>query len=299
MWLGLASHALAGIFPFIAAAAIARLGLVPATTLIYGIGAAGLVLSLTARRWRGIVAVETRALWRADVRWRFAGGLAGFLVAGVAYYVGLARSPRVAEYIFITRLDWILQAPVAILLLREPWTRAGLAGGAIALAGGVLLAWTGSIGPSGLIAALIYIVASLAGYACFTPLSAARGPRGAATLTAWRHWINTMGFVALLLTIGGSTAPIDATGFVLGVAGAVAIVLMFLLRFTALTGIPLWVLSVQAPVQASVAVLVTLLAGGTLPLATIVAIALVVVGEYVVAVSQMRRARASRVAASG
>lgn len=297
MWLGLASHVLAGIFPFIAAATIARLGLVPAATLIYGIGAVGLVVSLVAPVWRRIVAAETRALWRDDTRWRFVVGLTGFLVAGVAYYVGLSHSPRVVEYIFLTRLDWILQAPVAILLLREPWTGRGLTGGAIALTGGILLAWTGAIGPSGLVAAAIYIVASLAGYGAFTPLSARRGPRGAATLTAWRHWINTAGFVALLATMGGSAGSIDAAGLALGAAGAVAIVLMFLLRFTALTGIPLWVLSVQAPVQASVAVLVTFFTGGTLPLATIIAIALVVVGEYVVAVSQMRRASQLRASA--
>src|SRR5690606_5289006 len=124
------------------------------------------------RRWRHLVDAETRALWRPAVRTGFVGGLAGFLVAGVAYYVGLTHSPRVAEYIFLTRLDWILQAPVAVLLLREPWTRKGVTGGAIALAGGVMLAWTGSIGSSGLMAAAIYVVASLAGYAWFTPLSA-------------------------------------------------------------------------------------------------------------------------------
>lgn len=283
--LGFASHVIAGISPFIMSAAIARSGLVPAMTLVYGIGSVGLMLVLGWPRWRAAVSVETRALWAPAARTAFIGGLAGFLVAGVAYYVGLARAPRVAEYIFLTRLDWILQAPVAILLLGEPWTRKGVTGGLLALTGGVMLAWSGSIGPSGVVAAAIYVAASLVGYACFTPLSSQRGVSGAAALTVWRHWVNTLGFVALLL-VGEQTIALDGYAASLGVAGAIVIVLLFLLRFTALTGIPLWVLSVQAPVQAAVAVTVTFLTGGTLPLATAIAIALVVVGEYIVAVGQ-------------
>ena len=84
----------------------------------------------------------TSPAWRVA----FASSLAGFLVAGVAFYVGLAGSSRVAEYVFLTRLDWIVQAPVAILVLREPWTGRGLAGAAVALAGGLLIVWTGVVG---------------------------------------------------------------------------------------------------------------------------------------------------------
>lgn len=293
--LGLSSHVLAGISPFVMSAVIVRLGLIPGMTLVYGIGAAALVAALAWPGWRGTVAAETRVLWAPPLRRAFAGGLAGFLVAGVAYYVGLERSPRVAEYIFLTRLDWILQAPVAILVLREPWTRGGIAGGTLALSGGIVLAWTGSIGPSGIVAALIYIVASLAGYAGFTPISAARGKRGAAALTVWRHWINTLGFLALLFLSSvesGAASAFDASAIGLAGAGAAVIVLLFLLRFTALTGIPLWVLSVQAPVQALVAVGVTFLTGGDLPLTTITAIAMIVAGEAVVSASQMSQARA-------
>lgn len=297
--LGLTSHLVAGISPFIMQAVITRLGLIAGMTLVYGIGSIGLLVSLAVPGWRRVTFDETRALLTPHLRLAFVGGLASFLVAGVAYYAGLARSPRVAEYIFLTRLDWILQAPVAILVLREPWTRGGVAGGTLALAGGIVLAWTGSIGASGIVAALIYIVASLAGYAGFTPISAARGTRGAATLTVWRHWINTLGFLALLFLSGfewSSAAALDPTALALAAAGAAVIVLLFLLRFTALTGIPLWVLSVQAPVQALVAVGVTFLTGGHLPLTTITAIAMIVGGEAVVSLSQMSRERSTSAA---
>jgi len=291
--LGLSSHVLAGLSPFVMSAVIVRLGLIPGMALVYGIGAVGLVAALAWPRGRATVVAETRALWSPPLRRAFTGGLAGFLVAGVAYYVGLERSPRVAEYIFLTRLDWILQAPVAILLLREPWTGRGLAGGALALAGGIMLVWTGAFGPSGLAAALVYILASLAGYACFTPISASRGVRGAATLTVWRHWINALGFAFLLAAFGSGAAAPDASAWMLAGAGAVVIVVLFLLRFTALTGLPLWVLSVQAPVQAMVAVAASLLTGAALPLTTVAAISMIVIGEVIVTSSQVRRAAAA------
>jgi drug/metabolite transporter (DMT)-like permease len=286
--LGLASHVLAGLFPFLAATAISRLGLLPATAWIYGIGAVGLAASLALGRWRRAFIDESSTLWQSASRWIILAGLAGFLVAGVAYYAGLARSPVVAEYVFITRLDWILQAPFAILILREPWTRPGLAGGLIALTGGVMLSWTGSIGASGLGFALIYVLASLAGYTAFKPIAAARGAKGAVTLTVWRHWVNTLGFVVLAALQTSGVAP-DNGGLLLAVAGAVAILALFLLRFTALTGLPLWVLSVQAPVQAFIAILMTFVMGATLPVSTVIAIGLVVSGECLVALGEARQ----------
>lgn len=286
--LGLASHTLAGIFPFMAASAISRLGLIPATAWIYGIGALGLLAALVVGDWRRAFIAESTAMWQSAFRGRLILGLGGFLVAGVAYYSGLAHSPRVAEYVFITRLDWLLQAPVAILLLNEPWTRQGLVGGLVALTGGVMLAWTGALGTSGLVAALLYIAASLAGYGGVKPISAARGTRGAVTLMVWRHWINALGFAALLATQPAAAVP-DGVGMLMAAAGSVAIILLFLLRFAALTRLPLWVLSVQAPVQAIVAILVTLATGSTLPLPTLTAIALVVAGEALVGASHARR----------
>ena len=257
----------------------------PATALIYVGGAAFLaLLVLLAPRVRTVLIEESRALWSPAFRWRLAGALAGFLVAGVAYYQGLSRSGRVAEYVFLTRLDWVIQAPVAILLLKEPWTRAGLLGGAIALAGGLVLAWTGSIGASGFAAAALYIIASMIGYVCATPVTAARAFAGAGTLTVWRHGINTAGFVLLALpTWPAGGVPADRHTILLVCAGAIVIVALFLLRFAALTRIPLWVLSAQAPVQAAVAVTASWLTEGRLPMTTLLAIGMVVFGEYVVA----------------
>lgn len=282
--LGLASHVLAGLSPFIVAATIARVGLLPATAWIYGAGSVVLLCALASPRAREVLARETRALWNGPARPLLLGSLAGFLVAGIAYYQGLTRSPRVAEYVFLTRLDWLVQAPVAILVLKEPWTRAGLGGAALALAGGVMLAWTGTIGASGLVAAGAYILASLAGYVCASPITRARGVAGAATLTAWRHWVNTAGFVGLAM-MAGPLWPLPQDPATLGLIGLGALVLigLFLLRFASLTRLPVWVLSAQAPVQALVAVSASLLTEGRLPLVTAVAIAMIVGGEVLVA----------------
>lgn len=283
--LGLGSHLLAGLSPFVVAAAIARVGLMPATALIYVAGSAMLVAclaalpALRARLWR-----ETHALARGPHARAFGLSLVGFLVAGVAYYQGLHRSPRVAEYVFLTRLDWVIQAPVALMLLKEPWTRGSMTGGALAVAGGLMLAWTGAIGTSGMVAAAIYIVASLAGYLGATPITAARGLSGALTLTVWRHAINTAGFVLLAAPFWTAKAmPRTAETLLLVGLGGLVILGLFVLRFAALTRIPLWVLSVQAPVQAAVAITASWLTEGRMALASLVAIGMIVTGECLVA----------------
>lgn len=281
--LGFASHLLAGVLPFLSSGAIARLGLMRGTATLYVAGTLLLVFSLAHHRVRGWLRVETGAFAARGRRSLFLLGLAGFLVAGMAYYVGLARTPRVAEYIFLTRLDWLVQATFAIVWLREPWTRRGLTGAVLALAGGIMLAWSGAFGVSGLAAAATYILASLVGYSCFKPLSAQRGSEGAVVLTMWRHWVNTAGFVFLALVLPAATPGDPAAGLVFaGIAGVILVVL-FLLRFSALAGIPLWVLSAQAPTQAVVAILVTAVTTGALPWLTILAIALIATGEVLVA----------------
>jgi len=281
--LGFASHVLAGLLPFVSSGAISRLGLTTGTALIYLAGTVVITAALVHSRVRAVLATETVALIRNSATRRpFLLGLAGFLVAGVAYYVGLARTPRVAEYVFLTRLDWLVQAAVAVVWLREPWTGRGLAGGALALAGGLLLAWSGAFGTSGLTAAAIYVLASLAGYSCFTPLAAARGTHGALALTIWRHWVNTAGFVALAVVLAAPIASPAPLGFALAALGGLAIVVLFLLRFTALAGLPLWILSAQAPTQALVAIAVSLVTTGSLRTTTLAGMALVVVGEVLV-----------------
>jgi hypothetical protein len=188
----------------------------------------------------------------------------------------------VAEYIFLTRLDWLVQAAFAVVWLREPWTARGLTGAGLALCGGLILAWSGAFGTGGLVAAAVYIGASLAGYSCFKPLSTARGPQGAVVLTMWRHWVNTAGFVALAWLTPGAAFQADPTGLLLASIAGLIIVILFLLRFTALGGLPLWVLSAQAPTQALLAILVTLGTTGRLPVPTLLAIGLIVVGEVLV-----------------
>ncbi|HUF47408.1 MAG TPA: hypothetical protein VMM93_06285 [Vicinamibacterales bacterium] len=280
--LGIVSHLLAGVLPFVSAGTMRRLGLFPGVAALYLVGSVVLVLGVAHGRVRQALADETRALFAAGARTPFVLGLAGFAVAGVAYYVGLAGSPRVAEYVFLTRLDWLVQAPVAILLLREPWTGRGLAGGILALAGGVMLTWTGSIEAGGIAAAALYIVASLVGYSYFARLSAARGAAGAVALTMWRHGVNTLGFGVLAVSVAPPGPGWSADGLGMAALAGVLIVVLFLLRFIALTGLPLWVLAVQAPTQALVAIAVTLATGGELPAPTLVAIGLIVLGEVLV-----------------
>jgi len=282
VWLGFSSHLLAGLLPFISAGAIQRLGLMPGTAALYTAGSVVLIAGLLSARVRSALQVETAALVRSDARWPFALGLIGFLAAGVAYYIGLASSPRVAEYVFLTRLDWLVQAPVAILFLKEPWTGRGLAGGALALAGGILLTWSGAFGVSGVAAAAVYVLASLVGYSIFKQLSAGRGMQRALVLTIWRHWVNTAGFITLALLISGPPPAWPPAGLLAAAAAGVTLVVLFSLRFIALTGIPLWMLAVQAPTQALVAIAVTLALGGSLPLLTYVAIAMIVAGEVIV-----------------
>lgn len=282
VWLGFASHLLAGVLPFISAGAIGRLGLMPGTAALYTAGSVIVLLSLASARMRASLRVETSSIVRGSSRTPFLLGLGGFLVAGIAYYIGLAKSPRIAEYVFLTRLDWLVQAPVAILFLKEPWTGQGLAGGALALAGGILLTSSGAIGASGVAAAAVYVLASLVGYSIFKRLSAGRDVQRALVLTIWRHWVNTAGFVLLALLISGPPAAWPLSGLLIAVAAGVTLVVLFSLRFIALTGIPLWMLAVQAPTQALVAIVVTLALGGSLPLLTYLAIAMIVAGEVIV-----------------
>jgi hypothetical protein len=288
--LGLVSHTLAGLSPFIVAAVIARTGLLPGTALVYSLGAAVIAAALLVTPWRRRLMATTRTLIQPPLRNALLTSLAGFVVAGVAYYVGLASSARVAEYVFLTRLDWVVQAPVAILVLREPWTRAGLGSAAIALSGGLLLVWTGAIGRSGVIAAGCYVVASLAGYLGATRIARAAGRDGALALTVWRHWVNTAGFVVLALALAPAAAVrLEPSTMAIALLSAMVLLGLFVTRFTALTRLPLWVLSAQAPVQALVALTMSRLVEGRIPRLTLVAVAMVVCGECLLAMSQRPR----------
>jgi drug/metabolite transporter (DMT)-like permease len=290
--LGFASHLLAGVSPFLVAAIIARTSLLAGTALAYGIGAlalSALLLLPRARRW---FVTETQRLTGAALRTAFLCSLAGFLVAGVAYYIGLTRSARVAEYVFLTRLDWVVQAPVAVLVLREPWTRTGAAGAVLALAGGLLIVWTGIVGTTGLAAAACYVLASLAGYLGATRIARHAGSSGAAGLTVWRHVVNTVGFVVLALAMGqAGHVRFDVGTLSLGLLSATVLIGMFFCRFVALTRLPLWVLSAQAPVQAVVALVASRLTEGTTSAMTLVAVAMIAAGEVIVAAAQRDVAR--------
>src|SRR5690606_19484875 len=209
---GFASHLIAGVLPVFSAAAITSPGPMRGTALLYAAGATLILLACLSPRVRTTLRRETTALLVPAHRRLFAAGLAGFLFAGVWYYFGLSTSARVAEYIFLTRLDWVVQAVFAIVWLGEPWTARGAVGAGLALGGGLLLAWIGAFGPSGLAAAVLYIAASLAGYSFFKPLSAARRSPGATTLTVWRHLVNTAGFSALAVLVPAEGSGMTTAG---------------------------------------------------------------------------------------
>ena len=139
-----------------------------------------------------------------------------------------------------------------------------------------------------LLAALCYVCASLAGYLGATRIARARGLEGAVALTVWRHWVNTAGFVVLTLLLAPVAQRPDNGTLVLALAGGVVLLGLFLCRFAALTRLPLWVLSAQAPVQAVVALAASWVTEGRTPTTTLVAVALIACGEYVVATSQRR-----------
>ena len=264
-----------------------RSSLLVGTATVYGIGSLLLVGLLAVRGVRTRVGGAWQQVRRAPMRAHVVVSLVGFLVAGVAYYVGLSRSPRVAEYVFLTRLDWVVQAPVAILILRESWTRSGLAGAALALAGGVLIVWTGAIGSSGLASASCYVIASLAGYIGATRVARAMGIDGAITLTIGRHWVNTAGFIVLALLLARPmSVPGEPSFLALATLSAVVLIGLFLFRFAALTRLPLWVLSAQAPVQALVALAASRLTEGRPATSTLIAVAMIVSGEALVAYGQ-------------
>ncbi len=81
---------------------------------------------------------------------------------------------------------------------------------------------------------------------------------------------------------------LDVGTLLLGLLGAAVLLGLFLCRFAALTRLPLWVLSAQAPVQAVVALAASWVTEGPTPTTTLVAVAMIACGEYVVATSQRR-----------
>ena len=109
------------------------------------------------------------------------------------------------------------------------------------------------------------------------------GTRGATALAVWRHLVNTAGFVALTIVMGQATrVRFDADTMAIGIVSASVLLGMFLCRFAALTRLPLWVLSAQAPVQAVVALVASRISEGMPSALTILAVTMIVAGEIAV-----------------
>ena len=79
---------------------------------------------------------------------------------------------------------------------------------------------------------------------------------------------------------------VDAGTIALGMLSACVLLGLFLCRFAALTRVPLWVLSAQAPVQAVVALVASRLTEGAPSAATLVAVLMIASGEVIVASAQ-------------
>ena len=96
---------------------------------------------------------------------------------------------------------------------------AGSAGAAVALAGGLLIVWTGAVGTSGLTRPRCYVAASLVAYLGASRIAEAGGLPAAVALTVWRHVVNTVGFVVLALVMGpAGPVRVDAGTMALGAA---------------------------------------------------------------------------------
>ena len=274
--LGASSHLLSSVFPFLAAACLKQGGIVGGACAIYLVGTASLLLARPLHGREGAQLVAYLRGERKPYALRLA--LIAFAVAAVSYYLGLGASRSTLGYVFVTRLDWAVQIPVAIIFLREPWSLRSVGGALFAFGGALLLGRGGAVGVVEAGWALLYLASSAVGYTMITPLlREGRGPALADILVA-RHLLIT---VALSVWAVGASdlahllSVLNATGL----AAGVVLALIFFSRFAALRTIPLSLFATLAPLQALGAVLITVARGDLLTPPLLAGGALVLLGE--------------------
>lgn len=292
---GIFSHFAAAFFPFVAGALLSQLGVFSASSLFYVMGV-GILLCvvLVSSKLRLEVASILILLVRGEWPWRFSVALLCFAIAGAGYYLGLEKAAVKLEYIYLTRLDFVLQIPVGILVLRERPNLWGLCGAAIAAIGGAIIAYKGAFGPSGLEWAFLYVVASIGAYTLITPVLKERPSYTPFAVVAMRTLLLTAVFAAMVPLHEQWRTPENWTTWLTVLCAAALLIGMFLLRFAALRRIQLWVFSALAPLQAFGATLIAASLGNLPGWISAFGIFLIVSGELLVSLGE-RGVRAGEV----
>ena len=284
--LGVASHLLSAMFPFLAADSVRRLGVSEASFVFYLVGAAILAALLAGRTWRAEILSAFALLLR---RRCFLISIGAFAGAAICYYRGLESSSNTLEFVYLSRLDWAVQIPAAVVFLRQQWEWKPLLFSAVAALGAMCVGSLGSTGADAAWWACGYVVFSAAAYIMIVPVLEDRSVSQVGVLA-----VRTC-FITLLLgamcvgewdsgRIALDSAQLWAALFSGGVLTAI-----FWTRFAALSRIPLWLFSGLAPLQAGTAFLVAVLRGEPPGLAAGAGIALILLGEIGVALFASRR----------
>ena len=287
------SHVLSALFPFVAADSIKRLGVFPASFIFYLIGTI-LILALLVR---GKLRRDTRSAFvLLREKPSFQRAVLLFVAGGVCYYKGLETSASTVEFVFLSRLDWVLQMPAAVIFLKEPWNWKGASMAILAATGGVLVGWAGTDGLGGSAWAAGYVVFSVAAYNSITPLlSGESGLTHTGALAVRTFFITFLLFLCSWydpVQVGRIEFSLQSGGALIqAVAAGLVLVCVFWSRFAALAIIPLWLFAGFAPLQAGVAATVGLLYGGMPTAGVLAGMALVILGEAGLAAGSLRQCK--------
>ncbi|NMC63646.1 MAG: EamA family transporter [SAR324 cluster bacterium] len=283
--LAVASHLLSAVFPFVAATSLQQMGVLKASFLFYCI-ATVFVVFFTYKR------VGIKELYRALERNRsFLWAITFFVGGAIAYYGGLASTKNVLAFVLLSRLDWVMQIPVAIVLLREKARPLAVVAAILACCGAVLVGWTSRIDVDTAVWALIYVGLSVVAYTLTKPLL--RTELSADSVLALRAY-----GVTLILGImnacsvqglGGNAFEVTPSAILAGVMLAT----LFATRFSAISSIPLWRFAAYAPIQAFVAVLISTWLGQAASFLVIMGMLLIAVGEGLVAIEEYGKSQAT------
>ena len=290
---GFTSHFISAAFPFIAGACLKQLGVFPASAFFYLVGLTLIICICIAKaKYRNELTDAISCYLQGGLPWQFSASLFFFAIAGAGYYLGLNSAERKLEYIYLTRLDFVLQVPVGIVFLREKWNSKGLAGAAIAAVGGCIIAWKGAFGPSGIWWGMTYVASSLAAYALVTSVLQMHKRFSPFVMLSARTVAVLFVFTVLSYPSGTwNTDILSWPHLLLTIAAGSLLFGMFWLRFAAIKEMPLWVFSALAPIQALGATIIAASLGQLPGIIAMSGVLLVVIGELLVAFSYAKTAK--------
>ncbi|MCC6931807.1 MAG: hypothetical protein IT292_00935 [Deltaproteobacteria bacterium] len=292
MGLAVASHLLSAMFPFVAAAGMKALGIFPACFVFYAVSTCLVMfVGIASRRCRNESRSSLKQLGGENVWPKFFWAIYFFACAGGCYYLGLAIASNKLEFMFLTRLDWIIQMPVVVLFLREVMTRRNLLGAVIAALGGIVIGWTGALGLSGVLYAVGYVGASVCAYTLVRSLFNVKPASSGFMLMAIRN-VAMMLVFAILMAIDVATLKNMAatnSSFMLVLVAGTFLFFLFWARFEALRAIPLWLFAALAPLQTVGGVIIAFAVGELLSSLALTGVCLVSVGELIIAYDMRRQ----------